>query len=436
MEAGGVPVAKLTEVEIVTIQGLKAKGEGQSAIARLMDVTEGTVRYHLRRAREGATDGRKKPFLVERLGLDAVARLWWETERARLGAARPPSVQEFHEYLMLEHEYSGSYKSVRKYARKAFPRPKRRPFRRVETPPGAQSQSDWAERTVDIGDPGGPTKLYAFVMVLSHSRRRVVIWSRACNQLAWHRVHNEAYARLDGVAAVNRIDNLKTGVSRGAGPWGTINRSYRTYARHLHFHVDPHEPRQPQQKGKVERAVRVLERLQLGKRCFESLEHLQTWTDARLETIDEQRICPATGKTVCESWQAEKPFLAPLPETMPEPFDLVKSCPVHKDCTIRCEGRTYAVPFAHVGKIVEVHGCAETIRIFDPDGGKLLIAYPRRSQERILVPPHCYEGASTADVTAPRPLGRLGRRMQQLAEMPVETRPVDLYAALAEAVRP
>ena len=37
------------------------------------------------------------------------------------------------------------------------------------------------------------------------------------DQLAWHHVHNEAYRRLGGVAAVNRIDNLKTGIVHGCG---------------------------------------------------------------------------------------------------------------------------------------------------------------------------------------------------------------------------
>jgi transposase len=99
-----------------------------------------------------------------------------------------------------------------------------RPFRRVETPPGPQTQSDWGEfREGDLGDPDGPTTLYAFVMVLSHSLKEAVVWSRSMEQLAWHHVHNEAYRRLGGVAAVNRIDNLKTGVARGCGAWGVVN---------------------------------------------------------------------------------------------------------------------------------------------------------------------------------------------------------------------
>ena len=38
-------------------------------------------------------------------------------------------------------------------------------------------------------------------------------------------------------------------------------------------------------------------------------------------------------------------------------------------------------------------------------------------------------------VLAPIPLGRMGRRLQEIADMAPEQRPVDLYAALAEVAR-
>ena len=87
-------------------------------------------------------------------------------------------------------------------------------------------------RRIDLGDPDGPTTVYAFVMVLSHSRKEAVVWSRSMDQLAWHHVHNEAYRRLGGVAAVNRIDNLKTGIVHGCGAWGQIKHPQRALIGH------------------------------------------------------------------------------------------------------------------------------------------------------------------------------------------------------------
>jgi hypothetical protein len=47
-------------------------------------------------------------------------------------------------------------------------------------------------------------------------------------QLAWHHAHNEAFRRIGGIPAVLRIDNLKTAIARGAGPWGRINPADRS----------------------------------------------------------------------------------------------------------------------------------------------------------------------------------------------------------------
>ena len=51
-------------------------------------------------------------------------------------------------------------------------------------------------------------------------------------------MHNAALTRLGGVPAVIRIDNPKTAIAWGAGPWGVVQERYATYARALRFHVD------------------------------------------------------------------------------------------------------------------------------------------------------------------------------------------------------
>ena len=62
-------MAKLTKDEIVTLQVLNQKGESNRAIARRLGVSEGAVRYHLRRHAAEASDGRRKRCLIELLGL-------------------------------------------------------------------------------------------------------------------------------------------------------------------------------------------------------------------------------------------------------------------------------------------------------------------------------------------------------------------------------
>ncbi len=412
--------------EVVTIHVLAERGESRCQIARRLGVSEGTVRYHLRRA--GVEDGRRRqPRRAEAVG-EAIA-VWMEATSTRGG--RVANLRALYEHLVETHEYAGSYNSVRRYVRARYARPKLRTYRRVETPPGAQTQTDWGEfPRIDVGE--GAEPLHAFVMVLSHSRKPAIVWSRGETQVEWLACHNGAYRRLGGIAAVNRIDNVKTAIARGAGAWGEIHPVYRAYARAVGFHIDACAPRQPQAKGKTEAKVR-LSRLwvDLGQ-AHEGLEGLQAETDARVERWAQRAICPATGLTVQASWERECERLAPLP-ILPEPFDVAVTRPVHHDGMVYFEDRQYAVPFAHVGARVEVRGCAGTVQILA--GGRVVRTYPRRTATRVLIDPTCYEGEATDRVLPPPPLGRMGRRLQEIAALPVEQRPLDLYAALAEVAR-
>jgi transposase len=414
--------------EIVTMEVLRSKGVAKRAIARTLAVTEGTVRYHLRRRATGAVDGRgAKPFKAT-----AVAAVIAGWVRARADAPRPLNVKELYEHLIHERAYEGSYQSVRRYVRASYGPPRIRTYRRVETPPGAQAQTDWAEYPrVDIG--AGPEALHAFVMVLSHSRKPAIVWSTREDEVSWLACHNGAFRRLGGIPAVNRIDNVRTAIIAGAGAWGVIHPTYRAYARSVGFHVDACQPREANAKGKTEAKVRLSRLLieVLGAR-YEGLAGLQRTTDEQVERWAQRAICPATGATVHESWQAEREYLRPLP-ALPEPFDLAVTRPVHDDCTVYFEGRQYVVPFDLARRQVEVRGCAGTVQILH--GGTIVREYPRGTAKRLLIDPSCYEGEPTERALPPPPLGRMGRRLQDLLEMPVAQRPLDLYAALAEVAR-
>lgn len=419
---------RLRSEEVVTIQVLAEKQVPRRAIARQLGVSEGAVRYRLRRQAEGAEDGRRgKVHLCAEL--EAVVEQW---RQGRTRPDRPINTKELYEHLVEQHGYARSYKSVLRFVRHRYGRPKLRTYRRVETPPGAQAQTDWGIWTdLDLGD--GAQRVSAFVMSLSHSRRPAIVWSLREDQVSWLHCHNRAFERLCGIAAVNRIDNPKTAMSQGAGAWGTIHPTYQAYARAVGFHIDACAPRQPQEKGKVEAKVRLCRNLfaSLGRR-FDGLEDLQAATDARIERWSERAICPATGKSVRESWQEELSTLRPLP-ILPEPFDVVVARPVNRDGIVHFEQRQYAVPFEFAGRQVEVRGCAGKVQICCEH--RVVREYARGTPERILIDPSCYEGPSTDRVQAPPPLGRMGRKLQEIYAMAVEQRPLDLYAALAEVAR-
>lgn len=118
---------------------------------------------------------------------------------------------------------------------------------------------------------------------------------------------------------------------------------------------------------------------------------------------------------------------------LPEPFDLAHARRVAEDCTVAFEGRRYSVPFGHVGRLVEVRGCSRVVQMVTD--GAIIAQHPRHGRERLVLDPAHYEGVATDRVLPPVPLGRMGRRLQEIAELAPEQRPLDLYAALAEAAR-
>ena len=73
---------------------------------------------------------------------------------------------------------------------------------------------------------------------------------------------------------------------------------------------------------------------------------------------------------------------------------------------------------------VEVRGLAGQVQI--RKDGAIVATHPRGTAARLVSDPDPYEGASTERVVAPPPLGRLGRRLQELAATPVAQRSVDL----------
>jgi hypothetical protein len=123
---------KLTPEEIVTLQVLKQKGQSQTQIAQALGVTEGAVRYHLRR--QGQEDGRKnKPRKAAPLA-QAIDHWVVQNQPGAHGGEpnRPINVQALYDWLRAEHGYGGSYKSVLRFVRARYPRPRLRPFRGLD----------------------------------------------------------------------------------------------------------------------------------------------------------------------------------------------------------------------------------------------------------------------------------------------------------------
>jgi len=400
-------------------------GHAKVSIAQTLGVSEGTVRYHIKHPPDARVDGRAK---TQKAAALAGVIAYWRSEQKE-----GYNLTELHEYLAANYGYAGSLRSVQRYWKRTYPEATVFTRRRVETPAGVQGQVDWGVYS-SVTVSGTNQRLYALHLTLSRSRYPAIVWSTSKNQLAWHTCHIEALRRVGGVPATLRVDNEKTAIVKGAGAWGVINPAYRRFSNLLSFHVDACPPRWPQAKGKVERLV-LTGRMRMDPSAYawQHLDELQEWTDEHIERAVRRMRCPALDATILEAWQDERPLLTPLPEPLWAPFDVSVTRPVGIDCMVSFEGRQYSVPFTLAEERVEVHGCAETVQFFHD--GAMVSEHPRRTQDRILIDPSHYNGTSTERVKAPPPLGRMGKRIMELAAEPVTYRSIDYYQALAEVAR-
>ena len=115
-------------------KGMQDHGTSMRRLAQQFRVTEGAVRYRLRKLEEGPReDGRaKQPTALDDYAA-AVGVIQEELEDGRLtGEGRPCQVQMIYEILVRDHGYGGSYQAVVRHLRRKHGRPRLRAFRRVE----------------------------------------------------------------------------------------------------------------------------------------------------------------------------------------------------------------------------------------------------------------------------------------------------------------
>ncbi len=439
-------MAKLGEEQVMVAEKMVGRGTSIRQVARQFGVTEGALRYRLRkRESEPRPDGRSlQPFAVA--GYEAAVETILERLECRrvTGEGRPVQARTVYEVLRRDYDYPGSYRGVVRHLRRQYGLPPVRALRRVETPAGVQAQHDWFDAKTEVA--GERVELPVLVGALSYSRARFAWVSRVANQLAWHAGHLALFERYGGVPLWVRIDNLKTGVARGAGPTAVVNASYRVFARECGFDVDPCRPAKGSDKGKAERSVRTFRAAfgDLFRRGWDDLETLQRALDARAIRLAERLTCPVTGTSVAEAHRSERLALQPLPQ-LAEPFDVVVSRRVSRDCLVAFEGRRYSVPFAWIEREVEVMGTLSQVVV--RGAGREIARHPRHTVAHLLLDPDHFEGESTDRVLRPTPLGQRARlqlaglsapsfeRVIQLPEAARIARPIDAYAQLVAAVR-
>ena len=406
-------------------------------IAAGLGVDESTLRYRLSRAPDTPDGRRDRPSLLGPHAhvVEAVLERFGDGRVVEGGGPARCAARTVYDVLVREYGFTGSYQTVRRHLKRCYGEKPVRAVRRVETPPGVQAQHDWFEWKGSLLR--RPVTLYGLIGTLSHSRATFVWVSRSMDQLAWQAGHLALFERYGGVPLWVRIDNLKTAVASGAGPTAVLTKEFDSFARASGFLVDPCRPATGSDKGKVERQVRTDRGAfaDLLRRDWTSLEGLQSALDERSEDLNARRRCPTTGTSVAEAHSLERRLLRELP-AIQEPFDCVVARRVSRDCLVSFEGRRYSVPFAWVGRTVEVRGTARHVVAYG--SGVEIARHVRRTESRLVLVDEHYEGSSTSAVLAPTPLGarareQLAARLWTLEAIEGVARPVSRYAEMVDA---
>lgn len=410
-------MARLRREHLMVAQEMVARDVPVRQVARDLGVDESTVRYHLAKVAEAPDGRRDRPSVLDG---------WQDRVNAVLTRFGDPRVDGdsdvrveavvVHGVLRREFGFTGSYQAVRRHLARTYPALPVRAVRRVETPPGVQAQHDWFDTMVRVA--GVLTPIHGLLGTLSHARARFVWLSPVMDQLAWQSGHVALFRRYGGVPLWVRIDNLKTAVASGAGPTAVLTPAFETFARTCGFTIDPCRAATGSDKGKIERRVRAarVDFADLFVAEWPDITVLQDALDQRSLECHQTRQCPITGTSIADAHAAERGLLQPLP-TLDELFDCVVARRVSRDCLVSFEGRRYSVPFAWIGRTVEVRGTTQDVVVWGE--GRALARHPRGTARRLLLQTAHFEGPNTPTILAPTPLGR--RAQLQLVVVPHAT---------------
>ena len=284
--------------------------------------------------------------------------------------------------LVDQHGFTGSYESVKRYARKLRGGQSQEACGIIETAPGEESQVDYGSGPlVRNAQTGKYRRTRLFVLTLGFSRKCVRLLCFHSSTRTWAELHEQAFRRLGGTTKFVIPDNLKEGVLTPDIYDPALNPLYRDVLAHYGVIAMPCRVRDPDRKGKVESGVNHAQMTPLKGQRFESLEAAQKYLDRWEERWADTRIHGTTKRQVATMFAEEKPSLKPLPL---EPFRYYQygERTVHLDGCVEVEAAYYSAPPGWITRIVQVQWDGLHVRLLDPRTGQLLREHLRQARGR------------------------------------------------------
>ena len=309
--------------------------------------------------------------------------------------ARYPRLRATRLYDMLRPRgYTGSVRTLREHVALVRPVPRREVFLRTEPMVGEQAQIDWAyvgPRTVD----GGKRALWIFVVVLASSRAlwAEFVWDLSVWSLRRSLVRAAQY--FGGTTRQWLFDNPRTVVLERHGDAVRFHPMLLELAGQMRAQPRLCGVRKPQQKGRVERAVRYLrERFLAGRTILDVTSGNRLMLEF-LGEIAQQRPHPVhRDRTVGELFTEEQERLLPLPSPLPGIDQVVPVTP-DKTAFVRFDNNLYSVPTVWAGRALTLVADDTVVRLLD--GGEEVARHARSwgRQQRVEAHAHRAEILAT-----------------------------------------
>lgn len=232
---------------------------------------------------------------------------------------------------------------------------------RFETPPGEQSQVDWAEIGYFLDESGVRRKVYAFVMVLSYSRMLFVEFVTDMATETLIECHQKAFAYFGGYTRKILYDNMKQ-VRLSQTEWNPL---FQDFLSHYGIAANTHRPFRARTKGKVERAILYLRDNFIKGREFANLADLRNQGLVWQEEIANQRVHSTTKEKPCRLFEREQ--LIPLEQAREYRLVCKAARKVSAEGFVHYSGSRYSVSPEAVGKTVLIERDEQTIRVKSAD---------------------------------------------------------------------
>ena len=254
------------------------------------------------------------------------------------------------------HQYSQFCVNYRTYAQSL-----KRSMRQIHRA-GEKLFIDYAGPTVELTD---ASRAHIFVAALGASSYTYACATPRESMADWLGATAQALRFFGGVPQLIVPDNPKALIAHADRYEPRANETVHDFARHYGTSFLPARPYHPQDKGKVESAVQVVERwilMRLRHQRFASVDDVNEAIAPLLEQLNARAFQKLPGSRASAFAQLDAPALQPLPMQTWE-LAVYKTVRVHIDQHIEFEGHRYSVPQSLVGQVLEARVTARTVEL-------------------------------------------------------------------------